>query len=50
MNQMEIFQNPEFGSVRIAVDGEKYFLCSQKSNYDKRYQQNSYTPHDFTPP
>ena len=27
MNQMEIFQNPEFGSVRIAVDGEKYFFC-----------------------
>lgn len=27
MNQMEIFQNPEFGSVRIVVDGEKYFFC-----------------------
>lgn len=27
MNQMEIFQNPEFGSVRIAVDGEKHFFC-----------------------
>lgn len=27
MNQMEIFKNPEFGSVRIAVDGEKYFFC-----------------------
>lgn len=24
---MEIFQNPEFGSVRIVVDGEKYFFC-----------------------
>ena len=27
MNQMEIFKNPEFGSVRIVVDGEKYFFC-----------------------
>ena len=27
MNQMEIFKNPEFGSIRIVVDGEKYFFC-----------------------
>ena len=27
MNQMEFFKNPEFGSVRIVVDGEKYFFC-----------------------
>lgn len=27
MNQMEIFKNPEFGSVRIVVDDEKYFFC-----------------------
>ena len=27
MNQMEIFKNPEFGAIRIVVDGEKYFFC-----------------------
>ena len=27
MNQMEIYKNPEFGSIRIVVDGEKYFFC-----------------------
>lgn len=27
MNQMEIFKNPEFGSVPIVVDGETYFFC-----------------------
>lgn len=27
MNQMETFKNPEFGSIRIVVDGEKYFFC-----------------------
>ena len=27
MNELKIFENKEFGSIRIVVDGEKYFFC-----------------------
>ena len=27
MNQMEIFKNPEFGSVRVIEENGKYLFC-----------------------
>jgi prophage antirepressor-like protein len=27
MNNMEIFRNKEFGSVRVLKDGDKYLFC-----------------------
>ena len=27
MNELKFFENKEFGSIRIVVDGEKYFFC-----------------------
>jgi hypothetical protein len=27
MNNMEIFRNKEFGSVRVLEDGDKYLFC-----------------------
>ena len=27
MNQMEIFKNPEFGSIRVIEENGKYLFC-----------------------
>ena len=27
MNQMEIFKNPEFGSIRVVEENGKYLFC-----------------------
>lgn len=29
MNQMEIFKNPEFGSIRVIEENGKYLFCER---------------------
>ena len=46
MNQMEIFKNPEFGSVRVIEENDKYLFCgvdvAKALGYTK--PQNRYLP------
>ena len=30
MNQMEIFKNPEFGSIRVIEENGKYLFCPER--------------------
>ena len=30
MNQMEIFKNPEFGSIRVVEENGRYLFCGTK--------------------
>lgn len=44
MNQMEIFKNPEFGSVRVIEENGKYLFCGLDVTAALGYKDSANAP------